>query len=605
MMMLFAALPTFTQTVTFEFDNAEAAAQATAQAVMLAEGEKYCWTCRFDDRNTNHGPLSEVISAAGLPYTAIVSGASSKDFKPILESIVARGGAIGVHTTSHDYMNRMLPTKCFQEVMECRLDLELDSQSPVNVFGAPYGYGSFGRNMKIVGEAIKNAGIIGGQDGERARTDLGFNEKEYVSINCMSVRVDKGADHDKFFAAFKASKARVDAGKGVNGPVLDGLSCHPWQNAAQREQVGALVKEAIANTPSLVPMTETRYFTRRLQYLNAKIKRIAVKANKATFEVTRPVVRELGAEEPLLMKLSDGRIVKVEVPSAQKLPKTYREVKGALKAAAAHDQFTYEFENTTGKDLKRVEFALRLPAGWQPGVVRKTLEKVKAGAKTVIELKANPPKGELLKSGSFYAAMQVDYEGERLWTRLLEKEASTVHAMPRDTAMVLGPVLTSKMPNKTEIAALSMPSATLPDAIAGEKWYLCDDWKDGTAPWAVTSFSKQHNKAYFRKQGVDWGEKSADKALAKLNVFDFEIDATHDGEQWNVLFTEGHGNKKNTAVYLDGNEVEFNNKGVKLAGGRHRFLVYTFNLEMEHFNMTLDVKSVQTGADAKFMRACR
>ena len=334
-------IPMFSQEVTAEWPSEAAARSATATIVELDDGERYLWTSRWDDRNPNHGPLTRALNAVGMPTTCYVNGHSSTNYTPLLREIVASGNAIGAHTISHKHMKNLSPMKCFQEIMQCRVELEIDSQSPVVAFATPYGLwnSSVGSNMKICGEALRNAGFLGGAEGAgNSCAKFGLSSNVWVGAYVFDAN-DKKPDRVAFGKGFRTGIARIDkGGAGLTGPTF-ALGVHPWQNEQGRADLAAMVKESLAATPGLKTMTMNRYVARRLQFLSSTVEKMAVDGRCATFRVTRPRVCELGAKAPVLVRLSDGRILHVDAPAVEDVPKAFVRSDGELRVSDDRSKF--------------------------------------------------------------------------------------------------------------------------------------------------------------------------------------------------------------------------------------------------------------------------
>ena len=415
-------IPMFSQEVTTEWPSEAAAQAATASIVELDDGERYLWTSRWDDRNPNHGPLTKALNAVGMPTTCYVNGHSSTNYTPLLREIVASGNAIGAHTISHKHMKNLSPMKCFQEIMQCRVELEIDSQSPVVAFATPYGLweSSVGRNMKICGEALRNSGFLGGAEGAgNSCTKFGLSSNIWVGAYVFDAN-DKAPDKVRYGKGFRIGIARIDKGNtGLTGPTL-ALGVHPWQNEHGRADLAAMVKESLAATPGLKTMTMNHYVARRLQFLSSTVEKRSASGRRATFRVTRPRVCELGAKVPVLLKLSDGRILHVDAPTDEHVPKTFARADGELRVSDDRSKFTFNYRNSTGGRQGRVEFVLRLPVGYMPGIVRKTLVDVEPNAVATLVFQSRPPTDPAMLEGVFYAALEVNFPGNRMWAQLVK-----------------------------------------------------------------------------------------------------------------------------------------------------------------------------------------
>ncbi|MBR4652524.1 MAG: polysaccharide deacetylase family protein [Kiritimatiellae bacterium] len=593
LMLAAAALPMFTQDVATEWPSEEAARAASAAVVELDEGERYLWTSRWDDRNVNHAPLSKALNSVGMPTTCYINGSSQAQFTKILREVVAGGNSIGVHTISHDYMDRLLPMKCFREVMQCRVELELDSQSPVVTFGAPYGHGAIGRNLKICGEAMRNAGLLGGSEGNgNSCVAFGLAPDEWVGAFTFRAN-DKSPDRALFDSGFNEGLKRIDSGKtDLTGPVLT-LGVHPWQDEKGRADLAAMVKDALARTPGIKTMTMNGYVARRLQFLNSKVEKGRVEGRKAVFRLTRPRVCELGAKEPVLLRLSDGRIVKVAAPPAEDVPSRFIEVKDALSVSDDGTEFTYEYRNATGATQPQVEFLLRLPAGYTPGVARRTLANVRPGAAERLVFRVRRPTDPVVGEGTLFAAMEVNFPGTRIWTTLVRQGAKVARPCPRDTAIACGPFPKSVLPDDGALSAMAMPGAALA-GVADEQWFRCDGSADGDAVWAMTAFRKDGRIAAVKKIGGY--RPPPGKESAYLLCLEFDVDTAAHGDRWKLSFGGGHITAKNVKAFLNGKDIKYPRGEFAFRNGRNRLLLAIVDLDPNMFYTTCEAVSVKDGA---------
>ena len=64
---------------------------------------------------------------------------------------------------------------------------------------------------------------------------------------------------------------------------------------------------------------------------------------------------------------------------------------------------------------------MRLPAGYEPGIVRKALKDVKPGVEETMEFQSRPPSDSRMLEGVFYAALEINFPGARMWAQLVKQ----------------------------------------------------------------------------------------------------------------------------------------------------------------------------------------
>lgn len=593
-------LPTVKQTVVTEWPDAASASAATAEAVMLGKGETFVFTGRWDDRNPRSLAVARTLSPLGFHSTFYTSGRSTPNYVKTLRELVALGNSIGCHTLSHDFMCRLLPTKSFREILENRIELEIDSQSPVVTLAMPYGLHAAGSpvvgfdNVRVVGAAASNAGLLGGADGTGVSTAaFGLSDDDWAGTYKFGAN-DKQPDAKMFWAGFSVGTNRAVRGELPGGPNVN-LGTHPWQTDEGLVDLAAMVKEAMT-APGAVMMHENDYVASRIQFLRATVHKTGTDGGKAVFEIERPHPALLGAAVPLNLKLSDGRFLKVPPPEDALSPKVFERIDGALAVSDDDATFTLDFTNTTGRALADVSCALRLPPGYAPGVVWKTIPSLASGEGVRLVFTSAVPADPLFREGTLFAAVEINVPGRRIWApvaKTRERRADT--GCPRDGVLIRNFIPIAEMPSEEALAAWSRPDATLD----GE-WHPADGSSDGDAPWAVTGFRKGERG---RAHKLPWPLPPPGEGFASVFVFDFEADTAAHGDAWECLYAGGQMPRERVRSWLNGEPRGFPAGMMKLRSGKNRLVVLMSGLNFKMLFTMIAIRSEKDGSSVRWSSA--
>lgn len=594
-LLALVALPTVKQTVEVDCPDAAAAAAVTVEVSMLGENERFVFSGRWDDRNPRSLAVAKALSPLGFHSTFYTSGKSSPKYTPILRELLALGNSIGCHTLSHDFMSRLLPTKNFREILENRIELEVDSQSPVVTLAMPYGLHAAGSpvigfdNVKVVGTAASNAGLLGGaQKPDNSTALFGLADDDWVGIYKFGAN-DKHPDEKTFWSGFRTGTNLVARGELPGGPGVT-LGTHPWQSDEGLVKLAAMVKEAMA-TPGAVMMHANDYVAARLQFRRATVRKAGTKGNKAVFEVERPHPAVLGAAVPLNLRMSDGRFLKVAPPEDAAVPTVFERIDGALAVSDDDAAFTLDFTNTTGRILKDVSCTLRLPPGYAPGVVRKTVPSLRPGEGVRIVFTSAVPEDPLFREGTLFAAVEINAPGHRIWAPV-EKPRGAGARGPRDTALTRGFIPVAEVPTAETLAAWSDPGAKL-----GDGWHPADGSHEGDAPWAVTGFRKSDRK---KVHDLPYGPPPQGTGFASVFVYEFEADTAAHGEAWDCLYGGGQVLEKRVQSWLNGAEHGFPKGKMKLRNGKNRLVVLTSGLGYKMLFTMIAIRSAKDGSPVRW-----
>ena len=611
-------IPCCTQRLVVAFSSAEAASRASAEIAPLPFGKKYAFSTRWDDMNPRHEQMAATLNPLGVYSTFYINGRPDDSFCSLMRRLVAAGNSIGCHSISHVRMEHLLPAISFREVMENRIALEIGSQSPVSTFVLPYSNAAavadeFAENR--VGMAVANAGLIGGAE---TRRDIagryGFPNFRWCASYTFRAN-DREPSAKEFDSRFGWGLGLCDRNALFCGPHMT-FGVHTWQSDAGLKTLGDFVGK-VSGRDDIWYVNENTYAACRIQSLNAKVVKKRVKGDKVLFEIVRPMPYALGAavdlhltlsETPKEMKL-DGKPmtanVQVCLPPSDVVPTRFVRLGNVLKVANDLETFHAEFVNEGDSRLSDVRFFLRLPPGYEPGVLQSSRASVAPGERVSLRWKATAPKGLSFREGNFFAALEVDgrnAEGRvRYWTTLLKSRALKSLPVPRDAASVCGPLKRGDVLDAAILARVSVPGTQLPDVDGARfgKWRRAAAWTSAME-YAVVVPSPDEGQ---RVRDEMRTEKDANVLLL---AFDFNADVEKGGRLWRMAFKALEADERKVAIFLNGKPFAMGAAGLfEPQPGANRVVFAVENRSAAPFLQELSIKSVPDGIPATFFPAVR
>ncbi|HNX04235.1 MAG TPA: DUF4838 domain-containing protein [Opitutales bacterium] len=593
--------PVCTQRVEAVFADAAAAARAEARPAEVPEGKDFLFSCRWDDANARHKAMADVLDPLGVKATFYFNGRCEGAPAELARELVRRGHSIGSHTVTHDWMSRLNSVAAFREILENRILLEIASQSPVTTFTLPYS--TAGTRVeplaeKRVGRAAANAGLLGGPEGDPDKgTGYGLTRARWFSALLFRAN-DKDPDPKLFFPGFAGATNRVAKGGVPCGPHVT-LGVHTWQSDEGLTRLASMLKESVVRE-NVWHGNENECVAFRFQALNSTVRRVSAEGKRAVFEVVRPEPYAIGAEVPFALAFSE-KPVSVSPFAPRGMPAKYVRLDGGLEADHLFGKFTAEFENTTDGELHDLEFFLRLPPGYEPGVVRASRLRLAAGEKTTVVFKVRRPANPDEDEGDLFAALQTDAVGAdgariRFWQTFDRPRPFLFAPVPRDCCRFLGPLPASSAPDDAALAAASVPGAELKD-VSGVRFGV---WMRAAREKKFASYAVNAHLPGKWPETVKYvdGDKTE---KVQILAFDFTADLRHGGE-WNILFEAvrlGFG-KQRAAFFLNG--VPFDpSKPFAPRAGINRLLVRVPSWHGDLMLSQISIRSAADGASAAFL----
>ena len=545
----------FTQRFAVSYASAASAEKARVCAADLPPGKVFSYSQRWDDANPRHRNMADTLDPLGIKATFYVNGKYDERYPALLTNLVARGHSIADHSVSHDFMQYLRPVAMFRELLECRIRLEVDSQSPVNAFSLPFG------GMKMLtdqasrlrfGVALANTGLLGSPQGsDNIAEALGLDCRKWIGTHYFSIN-DTDPDERLFQKGMaKATNDMVRAGD-VYGPHVT-MGTHTWQSDEGLKKLSGILSP-LAARKDVWFVTESEWIASRIQGFAAKFRTVAVEGAKVTYEVTRPDPADLGAATPLYLKFSEP-VVSVRLdkapghdvlakglPAVGDVPRRYRRLSQEAITAEG-DALRFAFANDSDDDWTSASVTLRLP--WASGVMTRRLAGIRKGERRVVTFEKVQAPADALFEGEMYAAVQVDAHGsrgvERLWATWSRPGSPALANVPRDTCAAAGPFAEAECPTAELLAALSVPGAALAD-LAG-----------GKAKWRGVERSERYHPNVAHLAPKRPIRIPGRRMLAF--AYDFDADTDAHGKQWDLALKVQSLGKGRLEAYVNGTKV--------------------------------------------------
>jgi len=601
-----AGAGTFVQKFEVTYASPAAARRATVAAADLPPGKTFSFSQRWDDANPRHLKMADTLDPLGIKATFYINGYGPK-FVPVMTNLVSRGHSLGDHSLSHDFMQYLSPVAMFREIMDCRISIETDAQTPVCAFSIPYGTLAMKTDPEATrryGAALANAGLLGSpQGGKDIAATLGLDPAHWIGTHYFSIN-DDNPDERRFRSGMDIVTNAAIHAQDVAGPHVT-MGTHTWQTDEGFVRLSKILS-SIAHREDIWFVNENEWIASRVQRLAATFRTVSVKGARVVYEVTRPEPSGLGAAMPLYLSFSepplsvrlagakDVDVLKEGLPvgKAHGMPQTYRKLaEGTLTANEALRRFACTFRNDSTTDWKGGEATLRLPPGFEPGTVVRPVGPVRAGQEQTVTFESAWKAVRPLE-GDFFAAVQIDVRGkagaERLWATCEKKRPAPLAAVPRDTCTVAGPYDTEKGPGADFFAGLSRPDAALADfADADGKWRA-----------AERPLKLHPSVASTRRPG--W--RLPDKRPRSLTfVYELDADVAAHGDKWKLNLGVQSLPPEKMRVYLNGRAVSCT-EPLTLMNGRNRLLVDADFTHVYNFQHEITVVSERDAAPAAFRR---
>ncbi len=588
------------QTLEVEYASAADAQAAEVTVSALPEGKRLAFTERWDDSNLRHLDMANAMDPIGVKATFYFNGGRGEKFPPVMRELVRRGHSIGDHTMTHSHQPGLLPFRQFRDIMECRVELECDSQSPVVAYTTPHGVYKMATDDEArvrLGRSLLNAGILSSPEGNQQVCETySLSPREWFGSHYFWAN-DKEPNLKTYTDGLCAATNAMLASNSPFGPHVT-LGTHTQQSDEGLLRLREMLTP-LSRLPDVWFVNENQWVAaRRLQY-DARITRRQICGRHVTYLVERPDARDLGAETGPFFRFSrpprNWRLS--PLPVAAQVPVAYRRLaEGALKVDSSLRNFTLELTNDTAAAWPSVRVILRLPSVYRPGTVTVDVGALAAGERRVVTLNAEPSGWDRLFEGDFYAAAQIDYVNalrpERRWAEVRVKRPSEKQRLPRDTVVSVGPIALDDCPDNEYFCELSKSETEL-KPLAGEAWQASRGLGVFNPRYVTMAWPKRMPKS--------------PKGCPAVWVCDFDADTAAHGTDW-LLSGRIYGWPTRRELFLNGERLgEFGmtdvERPLKLKPGRNRLVCKFKYIASESLNHEIMIVSRQDRTEVVYRDA--
>ena len=433
-------VPSYVQTVSAEFANAQQANDAKLLVAPLPGGASVACSCRWDDSTDAHLKKSAMMAEAGVKGTFYLT--RRKNYAETnAKKLMAAGHAIGNHTVSHKHMDAISDYAAFREIMDERIHLETVIGRTITSYVAPFGWkridgddetaNELKRHMRSVLDSVVYGGHFVSQDGSPRWSRL--NSSTWMWTNRFNAD-DRHPNRKQFVDGFTAKRAAARA----NGVPRVTLGTHSWCNDEGTANQGKWLKEFFL-APDAVQMNDWEYGAYRYSFLHGSVKKTGVAGNIATFEVKRYYPAFLGDEIPLSITFSDNPVsVKADsraiakgerntwtLPHAparkmtQEISCEFPGLAVAVEPNEANGDLSISLRNETGNDLSDVTVVAVLPPKWSRRRCVEMCGSIAGGETRLVKFNGGEASGMSSKDDAPYYPVSIDFSAggvqHRVW----------------------------------------------------------------------------------------------------------------------------------------------------------------------------------------------
>lgn len=492
------SLPEYEREVKLVFPDEEAAKAAKLELLPLPQGKSFAFSTRWDDSNPKHLHMAELLARHGFKGTFYLCSTGRKGFYgDVLPHLTRKGHSVGNHTLNHPNLATLIPNEAARQILQNRVEYETRTGQPVNSFVLPYCAYKNGTDTLSplrIGEALYRSGELGSPEyHQELEKEYGMPEGSWGTSRLFSIN-DRNPAPEKFDKAIEKFQKEMKPGETLHAT----LGLHTWQDDAGFETLDKLFAR-YANRPDWWYCNENEYNAYRYGRLHTRIEK-RVEGSTAVFKLTGPTPAALGSDTPLWGKVTpataDGRSM-VELPHTMRLPEKIDMIMSDGPEVKQSKKFPYlaaslvlnvkdepgvilTIANRGKQPLTNVTVAFRLPLLFTSDerVPRNDLEMINPEVtRTISRYFPEHRRTALYQCGPLFAAAELNFEidgkPQRLWVCATDEIPQFAEAVPRDTALVLGPLPPDQFSDKL-LAAASNPDETLSgwSPLPAGKWSL-------------------------------------------------------------------------------------------------------------------------------------
>ena len=478
------SLPEYEREVKLVFPNEEAAKAAKLELLPLPEGKTFAFSTRWDDSNPKHVRMAELLAKHGFKATFFLCAANQKFYDDTLPQLIRRGHSIGNHTLNHPNLATLIPNEVARQILQNRVEYETRTNQTINSFVLPYcAYKNATDSLcpQRIGEALYRSGELGSPEyHQNLEKEYGMPEGSWGTSRLFGID-DRHPSAETFDRAIAERTKNLKPGEIRHAT----LGLHTWQDDAGFETLDKIFAK-YANRPDWWYCNENEYNAYRYAHLHTRVEK-RVDGKSAIFKLTGPTPASLGSDTPLWAKITpataDDRTM-VKLPHTMRLPEKIDMIVSDGAQVIPSKKFPFlaaslvmnveedsgvilTLANRSKRPLTNVTVAFRLPLLFtgDERVPRNDLEMINPEVtRTVAHYFPEHRRTALYQCGPLFAAAEVNFEvdgiPQRLWVCAKAEIPQFAEAVPRDTALALGPLPLEQFSEQL-LAAASNPDETL------------------------------------------------------------------------------------------------------------------------------------------------
>ncbi len=476
-------LPEYEREVRIVFPDEASAEAANMRLLPLPEGKTFAFSTRWDDSNPAHTRMAELLTKHGFKGTFYLNTAAEEFYRETLPQLTRGGHSVGNHTLNHPNLAAKIPNEAARQILQNRVEYEARTNRPVNAFVLPYcAYknGSDKLSPLRIGEALLRSGELGSPEYfPLLEEEYGMPPHSWSTSMLFSID-----DRNPSAEQFDREIEKRLAGRKRNEIRHATLGLHTWQDDKGFATLDGIFAK-YAGREDWWYCNENEYNAYRYASRHTRIEK-RVDGNTAIFTLTGPTPSALGSDTPLWARLTpepaDGKTI-TKLPHTLALPgmidlvmapgiapvasKKFPTLAASLQVDLESDKAVLTLSNLGKQPVTDVIVSFRLPPfiTTEPRIQRRNIELIPPEETIAVTVEFEEQrKTALYQSGKFFAAVEMDFKlnnrPQRLWVGTTGELSLAAEAVPRDTALVLGPVEPASLTSEW-LAAASNPEESL------------------------------------------------------------------------------------------------------------------------------------------------
>ncbi|MES2201044.1 MAG: hypothetical protein V4498_02205 [candidate division FCPU426 bacterium] len=406
----------YVQQIEITFKSEAAASVAQLRMLPLYHGFDQAFSSRWDDNHMGDLKVREIMAQYGQKGTFFLNDSAgyhepsesgmvlADPGKEMAKALRVGGNSIGAHSLNHEFVPYLSRNRQFYEVLGCRVDREINSQSPVLAYAFsflsirnPLDEGS----QWDLGEILKRAGFYHISEHMWAQRI----ENDFL----LGTLICGDGGQPQFSGSLESELAKPRA---VDDKPLWVVSMHPWALAwggPEFPLLRALYKKW-SGKKNWWYCDQNAYAAYRWQFLYSRVQ-VLRSGKTLKLNLERPDPLDLNDLTPLSLALKGVKasdIVEIRSPHAKLvrfefsenpafdlyhdkdrgLPDAYGFEASGLQASLSlgNGNLKLALKNNSAKAIRSLRVAFRLPLKYSPGVVKRSLEGIGPGETRELEI---------------------------------------------------------------------------------------------------------------------------------------------------------------------------------------------------------------------------